>query len=301
MPDNPSESDIVLLVGVRRSGTTWLMELLGAAEEFRLQFEPFSVKFGDIAKKLSMEKKYLSKGSVVDSVEQELTRSILFGSSDNEWVNKISRHNNKNAKRLLVKEIRLNARLAWLQNNFPKIKVVYIVRDPYSVAYSSTERGWSAEVQDIYLSQPNLVKEQLSSVQLTVLQQADTLFQQNIATWCLENHLIIKNIDRDANITSLYYENLVRTPKKEANRLAAFLDAKFNKKLHWWDFLRKSKLAGRSSVIRPSSRKFGSRWKNNISDEDQLYAEKVMEVFGLDKLYSERNVPGFDQPLDLKI
>ena len=283
----------IFVTGSGRSGTTWLIEMMNLSGEYHIIFEPFAKKLNPECA-IDIEKPYLR--SEDDYPFKDQVYKFLSGNVTNEWVDKI-KSSNRQSNKLLVKDIRLNAALGWIQTNFPDLKIVYIVRDPFSVAFSAAERGWGKALHNAYLKQSRLVKDHLEK-QLPILNQADTLFQKGVAVWCIENYMVLKNALRNEMITSVFYETAVREPDAELSRLALFCGHTVPK-LNSWRLHKRSTLADRRSVTKPSSQKFGRRWEGQISQADTDYANEVIESFGLTKLYPERNQPGYSQPLDL--
>lgn len=287
----------VLIIGSPRSGTTWLAEILNSNNDFLYIFEPFSTKHNPHWKPVGQQKIYLRRDQAFQY--KKLMKKILLGRIKYNW-EKGAKIGNLNASRTLVKAIRLNAMTPWLQLNFPQLKIIYIVRDPYSVAYSLAGYGWPEELPAYYLEQKNLLDDNLTKQQLELIKQSDSQFQRYLASWVIENHLILKRTDRTANTTSVFYENLVQQPIKEINRLTDFCGIKRIRNTTRATF-RKSALASNESIIDPKNKQFGYRWKGNITKEDQKYAENLLKSFNLDWLYKKRNVPAFYQPLDFSL
>lgn len=287
----------LLVVGSGRSGTTWLAELLNYSMEYRIVFEPFS----PLAIHYRVGKG-AGKGRYYVPVEgnfkyKDRIREYLLGHVSNPWVNRVEK-SNRWSKRIMVKAVRLNTMLGWLQRNFPELKIILIVRDPYSVAYSFAERKWN-NVAGRYTSQANLMSNNFSREQIDLLQSPKGFFQEGIVVWAIETFVPLKEVVRGKNVSSIFYEALVSDPKHELHRLAKFANHTFSEDV--LDTLGvKSTTAGNRSVVDKNSKAFAKRWQGNISKEDQKYAEKVLKSLGLDKLYKGRNNPAFKQPLDLQ-
>lgn len=285
-----SLSNSLLISGSARGGTTWLGEVLNSDNDYKVIFEPFSRVHNP--KWPGPDKPYLRDND--DFKHKKLMQRILSGRLDHNWA-KFADRGNPKADKVMIKEIRVNAMLAWIQKNFPDLKIIHITRDPYSVAYSCAERGWGPEVVSAYLSQKRFVEDNLSERHVELLDRAGTLFQQNVAKWAIESYLVIKNVARNDMVTSVFYEWLVEAPEQEFKRLADFC----GHGLALSSVTRKSRTAGKDSVVDAKSTDFGRRWENQITAADKEYADALIEAFGLSRLYPERNAPGYKQPLDL--
>lgn len=285
----------LVVSGSTRGSTTWLAEALNANNEFRLIFEPFTPWQVPEWETTGKQKRYLAPGD--GTPHKELIRQMLLGNVHNKWVDRLKK-NNRRSNRVLIKCTRASAMLGWIQHSFPELKIIVIVRDPFSVAFSNAERDWRDASSDLYLEQDDLVKREFSKKQTELLQRANGLFQKSMGMWAVESYLVLKHLKRNDMATSVYYENLVRKPVEELSRLYNFCGSSFDEsKLK--KATQKSAMAGKETVTDASANNFGRKWEGKISKEDQEYADAVIEAFGLSSLYPERNKPGYAQPLDL--
>jgi hypothetical protein len=294
-PDERRLSDTVLVVGSGRSGTTWLVELLNAAGTYHVLFEPFSPREGHNPQWHGTPR-YLRRGASYahrDEVEQ-----ILLGGASSEWVDRIA-SSDPSSSRVLVKEIRLNQMLGWVQENFPEVALVYLVRDPWSTAWSATQHDWGDRGYSNYLSRRRLVRDHLAPDQLELLGSADSLFQKNVVKWAVDTRVALRSLDREGRVTSVFYEHLAQRPEQELARLADYcghpLEVPDGRSLR-----RRSATTSHGSVTDPRRDDFGRAWEGELTAADQAFADRVLTALGLDPLYAERNVPALAQPLDLR-
>ena len=128
-------SKIILILSSGRSGSTWLQSLVNHQNKFRVIFEPFnfhnsSFSFGDFPRKFFDE-----SDSLVKSLE-----SVIYGKARDAWMDV---YNMKFfTKNRVIKDINSNQLLETFHNKFPKIKILYLVRDPFEVARSRVRLGW---------------------------------------------------------------------------------------------------------------------------------------------------------------
>ncbi len=286
----------VLVMGSGRSGTTWLAEALNANRDYRVAFEPFNRQKNPLVANMPRVRPTLNAGDIYSA--KDTIAAMLRGEVRNEWVDMISSTNYKSDHQI-IKEIRLNCALDWIQETFPELRIILIVRDPFSVAFSATEMGWMSDASNKGLPLDGAYrKKNLAPEQIVVAKKASTTFQRNLALWAMENYLLLSNARINENITSVYYEHLAMHTKSEVKRLLDFCGNRVdvsNKSLN-----KKSKLARKNSIVDPSSPKFGHQWQGMLTQADVQYAERALDAYGVKSLYKGRNVPAFPEPLDWK-
>jgi len=132
-----SKRQRILISSMGRSGSTWLTNLLSLDRHFQVVFEPFfpakvkeAVPFGYY--------RYLTKE--VKSVELlEAASKIFDGKVKNNWT---KRDYSGEGEGLMIKSIRANLMISWVNHHFPDIKTILLVRDPFQVASSWERLGW---------------------------------------------------------------------------------------------------------------------------------------------------------------
>ncbi len=93
--------------------------------------------------------------------------------------------------RRIVKAIRLNLLLPWVQENFPKLRKVILIRHPLAVAISAIRKGFTVpDIEEIYLSQHPLVASlNLNGISKVPLGQTDV--EKWIIAWCIETSTLL--------------------------------------------------------------------------------------------------------------
>ncbi|MGF1449760.1 MAG: hypothetical protein ACFB20_10130 [Opitutales bacterium] len=134
---------VVVLTGMPRSGTTWLGGVLQQASGWRSLFEPLfpryvraSVPFGYFP--------YRDAASTDAELRRFLSR-VLRGKLRGRWVDR------DNARFVfrgrIVKEVRWNFLLGWVQAHWPSVPLILIVRRPMPVLRSWQTLGWLKDAQ----------------------------------------------------------------------------------------------------------------------------------------------------------
>jgi hypothetical protein len=166
----PDHRAAVFVAGSGRSGTTWLSELLLSGTQRRYVFEPLSRHVPQTAVfHRDLVKLYLRPdGEYPEHVAA--MRDVLTGRVRNRWTERFNRR--IVAEGRLVKEIRANLLLGWLQTNFPGMPIVLLLRHPCAVAASFVREGWVGRLGDL-LAQPDLVADHLTGTQVELLARLD--------------------------------------------------------------------------------------------------------------------------------
>jgi len=127
----------VLVVGMGRSGTTWLASIINNHPDIRYVWEPFNPRMVPQASPLDPFR-YLRVGECAVPYERHLW-DIVAGRLENRWTRRYQAREWGN--RVLIKSIRLNLKLAWV-DELLQPRIVLLVRHPCAVALSRAKRGW---------------------------------------------------------------------------------------------------------------------------------------------------------------
>jgi hypothetical protein len=284
--DEPDDHRAALFVaGSGRSGTTWLSELLLAGTRRRYVFEPLSRNLALTAPfHREYGKLYLRPDG--DYPEHFLAmRAVLTGRVRSRWTERFNRRLFADGR--LVKEIRANLLLGWLQHNFPGMPLVLLLRHPCAVAASFVREGWRGRLDEL-LVQPDLCAAHLTAEQLDVLSRLarGSLFERALGLWCVETRVALREVRQGAYV--LCYEQLLWSPEYA---LASLLD--------WLgrgaDLDRVLARVGRDSATTRGARVLSltriSGWRREITDYQLQTALAVLRVFNLDGLYGEHPLP----------
>lgn len=274
----------ILLAGSGRSGTTWLAELIAAHPNVRVIFEPFDPRRVEAAAALGLHT-YLRPGT--RSFEREdFVRRVLEGRIANAWTRQLGRR--WWARRQLIKSIRANLLLGWLDDLF-EVAVLYCVRHPCAVALSRAQLGWENHL-DRYLVQRDLVSDHLEPY-LDVIGAARSDLERHAAAWCIENLAPLRQMAaRDWTLCS--YEKMCREPNSEITRVYGRLG------LGW------SWLARHRNVVahtaRPESAVVQGRdpvdeWRRRLSAAEIDAVCAIVRAFDID-LYDETEMPHLPTP-----
>ncbi|MCB0193222.1 MAG: sulfotransferase [Anaerolineae bacterium] len=273
-------SNTIILAGSGRSGTTWLGNIIAANPNMRILFEPFDYRRVPEAKVLPL----LAYARPTAPYPEwfNFVYKALAGQIGNEWINQ--QGTRKWAWKRLVKAIRVNMMLGWIDKNF-KPKIVFTTRHPCAVILSRLKLDWDPHI-DIFLEQKQLTHDYLSPY-MDIILGAQTEVEKQAVGWCIENLVPLRQLPQH-NWTFCTYEDLYRNPQKEADRILSDL----NVQKTWFTKRAINKV---SMVTRPDSAVFSqqdplSAWKHQLSKQDIDTILTIVQSFQL-TLYDEDILP----------
>ena len=181
--------------------------------------------------------------------------------------------------------------LKWIHTNFPRVKIILLLRHPCAVANSKIKAGWATPNLDkLFLEQEELMADFLKPFRKEI-ERAQGDFEKRIFSWCIQNYVPLRQFN-NADIHLAFYENFCTNPRQEVKKLFCFLDEKFddgifnNKIIH--SINRPSPLAHKGSAILLGDNLINS-WEKHISKEQIRKALRILKVFDLDEIYSEES------------
>ena len=283
---NPDPGAAIFLGGTGRSGTTWVSDIINFRNEYRYLFEPFYPQRVGLCRRFRY-RQYLRPDNR-DPAYVEPARAILSGRVRHRWID--SQNRKFIASKRLIKDIRANLLMYWMQANFPGVRMVLIFRHPCAVANSKLKLKWSTHLEE-FLEQDELMEDFLNPFRQE-MEQARSDFDKHVFLWCVENYVPLKQF-RHGELHLAFYETFCEEPRAEVERLFSFLDRPMDDRIL-------ARLATPSAMTRRDSAivSGGSLidgWRKHIGDEQVKRAVEILRLFGLDKIYGQDSVPRVDQ------
>jgi len=272
----------VFLAGTGRSGTTWVQEVINYDNSFRIMFEPFHSLKIPLLKGWNYLQ-YLRPDSLDDKF-QESAKIILNGNIRHTWID----YNNRRliARKRLIKDIRANLFLKWIKQNFPEIPIILLLRHPCAVTNSKIIRGWDTHLSD-YLMQEELMTDFLNPFK-NEIESAVVTFDKHIFMWCIENYIPLKQFNK-GEVFVTFYENICTNPQKEISTILSFLGEDSLPKT-FDNFSSPSFQSRKDSTIMTGTNLINS-WRKNVSQEQIDRVIEILQIFGLDQIYGESDLP----------
>lgn len=280
---NSDYRNSIFLAGTGRSGTTWVSDIINYKSDYRYIFEPFNQTEVDLCKNFA-DIQYLRPDNQ-DKYFLEVAEDILSGRIRNKWTDQY--HRSFVSDKRLIKDIRANLLLKWLQVHFPGVPLILLLRHPCAVAKSQLRgKKWSADL-GLFLGQEALMEDFLNPF-APELKAAQTDFEKHIFRWCIQNYVPLKQF-KPGEIHVAFYENFCETPAQEIERLFSFLGKTYDE--HSLAKLKKPSPVTRqdSQIVTGGSLIDG--WREKISEAQTDRAIEILSLFGLDKIYSQASMP----------
>lgn len=280
----------VWIVGDGRSGTTWLQEVLNIRKDFRTMFEPLHHYFFD---EVPDDRLVYLRPDDQSPEMYNLVRSVFSGA----YIHKrVSKPDLRLYRALLVKDIFSHLYVKWVKVNFPDIRVVILIRNPYDVAVSKMRLNtwdWIDEPA-LWLQDRKLVADHLAPIE-DLIGSTKSTFGKFVLGWSIRHYVLFRQIEPgDADI--VFYEDLVRKDNSQLDRLfQQFLDISFGNLAE--SELQKIRMPSRMFV--PAHGNGQLRGKDdiirNLEDWELDEAEMALNAFGLNKLYTDNKRPSAEE------
>lgn len=284
--------DAILLLGMGRSGTTWVANIINHDKSYRVLFEPFFPSLVEAAKDFE----YIQYMRLDDDDETLIpgARKILSGRVRSLWVDK----ENKGLlyRRRIIKDIRCNLMAGWLKKQAPDMPVILIIRHPLQVACSWRRLGWGKEALgsrsdfEIIISQQKLLKDFPQIKEIADHIDKDSFLDKTVFLWGAFHLVPIEQL-RKNQVYYLFYEHLLTNPEDECAKLFHYLRKSYN-----WEKVKKSvALESRTNFLKRNismehDNLLGS-WKTDLSTSEIRRANDILSMFGLDNVYDKDGLP----------
>jgi hypothetical protein len=275
--------DVIWLIGDARSGTTWVANLLNHRGNYREMFEPFHPTLVPAAQFLD-RCQYVRPGQDWPELERLSTR-IFSGSFHYRRVDKGVRL--KAYQGLLVKDICANLFAHWAATKFPQVRTVLLIRNPFAVAASKLEKSdwnWFDQPAQL-LDQPELHDDFLyphaELIRETAARRDPLLI--NILIWSILNSIPLRQFG-DTELQTIFYEDAFRDPSEMVASVLRMPQSELDPSI----VKRPSKVAGQN-ILRGNCPL--TSWKNKFDDSQVREGNRILEHFGLNRLYSASGMP----------
>ena len=298
--------ETILLAGGARSGTTWLGNIIAACRGFGLLFEPLHPQKVQEACELPLQylhpeesypqdetfMKQILKGELNARIYlhpqrdhpqyEAFIRRALSGKVHNAWTDC---HDHRFLIwRYLVKTIRANLMLAWIDRNF-LCPIVFTIRHPCATVLSRRKLWKAASSADMFLSQPALVENYLAPFEY-IIRKIKTPIQKYTLMWCVENLVPLRQL-ADHDWIFCTYEELCRDTEGEVDRILTCLGLHRTKRVE--------QMISRAHLPRPDSavntgKDVVSDWQNHLSKEEIKEILDIVGEFGIE-LYGREPMP----------
>jgi len=286
------DNEVIWLIGDARSGTTWVSDLINHDKHYRDMFEPIRPSRVDPTSFLTPQQ-YVRPG---DSYPQltELMSEIFSGRFTHPRVDTANRRPLYGG--LLVKDCFANLFARWASVEFPDVRPVLLIRNPFAVALSKKKKPrwyWPTDPADL-VAQDALMEDHLEpyrDVLSRTAAEGDDI-QCMIATWAVINLVPLRQFGPD-DVHVCFYEEIYDEPERRLRELYEFTDRsgkRSNFSLDRETIERPSRMASEHSTIVTNTSPL-TTWKNELTTDQIDRGLALLAEFGVDDLYGDGVTP----------
>ena len=213
---------------------------------------------------------------------------MLEGRIRHPWTD---RHNRRHlVTQRLVKAIRLNLALGWVQTQFPQIKILYTLRHPCAVVSSRLKLGnWDTHLDEM-LAQDQLVEDYLSPYHDTIARASDPLDRHAIM-WCIENLVPLQQLNA-ATTHVLFYEHFCNDLIPQVKAMCQFLGRPPPSNIQ--DTANKPSAHTPQSSAIHQGKNLLAPWREHLTAVQVDRVLHYVQQFGLGHLYTDDPLPHTD-------
>ncbi len=297
-------NETIVISGVPRGGTTWVMELLETLDGYRSVFEPFHRGWFPEIKKLNLTPRpYLPPTQRNTELENYLTKVFegkIQGRGPGYRLAIKTIIKRLHASKLLIKFVRANRLLPWISETF-KLRANYLImRHPCATIASQLETGYrgyflqrsSPLPREIVLKEALLIPQVRENEWLVrKLQSIETQAEILALVWSLDNYVPLSYLTtHPGSIHPIIYEKLIVDFEEEIEKIFGFINEKVPKEAYE-KFKKPSKTAHDKDYL--GTQKQLLKWKNKLSKRQVEEILKVTHWFNLD-FYTTAPEPEYD-------
>ncbi len=280
----------IWLIGTGRSGTTWISSLINHDNTYRELFEPFHPELREL-KSLGLKKHHYLKPGTQNVKIEHISKQIFNGSFYSprvEYSNKLIW--SVNYKNILVKDIFASLLAFEICNNNQQIKPILLLRNPFAVALSKKQtKHWNwMDSPSNFLKQKDLVDDFLKPyVELIQDISANgSYIDKQILIWCIINFIPLVQF-KEKDLLVSFYEDWIMDPDNELKRINEYIGLN---QIAPYQITKTTTFQNPSRTAQKKSFNV-SKWRRELTLEQIKSGERILERFGLKKIYTKDSVP----------
>jgi hypothetical protein len=284
---------VIWLLGDGRSGTTWVSNLINYHKTYRKMFEPFHPE----VEEMNFLYPYLR---VEEKPEEFLNFSSKVFSGDF-FHPRVDQENKKIFYQgLLIKDIFANLLAYWVSKNFPEVKIILLIRNPFSVALSKKKtKSWSwLEDPSLFLRQRELYEDYLYPFEETIweVSKYGNYLQKQVLIWSIINYVPLTQFASEMDkIYICFYEKICQYPEAEVSKMYSYLYPDYFQSEKQNVAISKQEIEQPSFVSlshnKATDNQDSSKSQEFVTVSEQKYCMSILQKFGLHNLYSENSFP----------
>lgn len=280
------------VVGDGRSGTTWVSELINFDHSYRYLFEPFHPFYVRQARPFAP---YLYRRPDDPAAALRAFYEAVF--SGRFSAPRVDRYNRTLTfyRRRLVKDVFANLLVGWVDQQFPSVPKVLVMRHPFAVAVAKQKLAqknyiWADRVSDL-LDQRELVADHLAPFR-SLIAGAKSYFEAQVLFWAVAHYVPLRQL-HGGRVLIVFYEELYRTPDVVIRTLLEHVrrpvtDETVDRAVR--RALQPSKTTDTTSALTSAADPL-SAWKKELSARQVTRGLEILRAFGLDAVYGDDPMP----------
>lgn len=267
--------DSIIIFSEARGGSTWLMEILNKIPRTCINWEPLHKEKGVVSKELNWGlRPYIPKGDQ-NEVYHNLIKRILSFKICSKWstiylkIKDLIKY-----KIVITKFVRANLLLPYIMNNFKfHNKPILLIRHPIDVCISQIKAF--DDDKNNTLEIPHSINNNRFIEHKDFIQTLETQLEYKIANWCLNNCLLLQDIETLNKVTIVFYSDLIMKPREETLRILKTLncvnETNTRKILESINFRKPSKTDFKNNLISDPEKQLNKNFeKLNNSEKDSI-------------------------------
>ncbi|OED47338.1 hypothetical protein [Leisingera sp. S232] len=281
--------DAVLLSCDPRSGSTWLSEVLCAAEPSAVIWEPFHLEHAPRVRAFGFAWRQIIPPDADWPEAETLVRAILAGRHINSWTGWASPAADfLRARQLLVKCCRANGFLPWMLRRIAFRRApIHFLRHPFAIAASQLRMGnFSTGGMDADLARGRYAGAGTDTARYIRSLTSDE--ERIVAMWCRVQQPALEDPLTQAQAVRMHYETLIAEPAQEIGRLFAAWDRPVPAGVLAHTGKASRMTMDASQLGNPAAQ--AGKWQQAFSDRQVSRMSRVLRHFGV-TVYDESILP----------
>ena len=294
---NKTQKDIILIT-LPRAGSTIVAEVLNMDPHSKVCSEPLAMNkhnrqvLHKYFETENIQERYTDISQNMFSSMKQFFIDLSEGKTWNSfyWSDFTSSHHSFKTNRTIFKTHKLTYLYEDLFADTDDY-VICLLRHPISHSLSRMRNKWTTYYSEY--SQSRKIKNQLNSLQVELLEQIDqngSELEKFVLSWCLENYIFIKNIQQNKHkdkFLLLTYEEFIANAEQLLPVLCEKIELDYQSGM--LDILNKpsygivhSTKETKQQIMQGDRLKILSKWRKNISFEEEKAAFKILDAFDID-------------------
>lgn len=279
----------ILIFSYPRSGSTWLMELIGNIPGTVNLWEPLHIQYVKPFRTLGFGwRQHIPEGEEWKEAKEKFEQ-LFRGKYLNFWLS--SRDfplRFVTADRMIIKFVRANALMPWLLQKFEfEVMPLYLLRHPFAVAASQMKEGsWDYEFEGYEI--PDVPFNHIFKCHESFLSTLKTKGEEIVATWCINNKVVLENELHNKGWITIFYESLLLHPEKELQHI--FDRWGISAPVGVFENLRDASSTTKEATFQKGLEAQLSKWKKHFDQNEIEQMLRVLDYFEID-IYSDHLLP----------